>query len=69
MGQHSRWMPSVTYYAWLESGALAGSDSFAAELVVVWFGEREQAASLFETAKQALRGLPWEDLAMPCELD
>jgi hypothetical protein len=65
----SRWMPPVTYYAWLESGALDGSDNFASELVVIWFGERERETTLFETAKRALRHLAWEELAEGCELD
>jgi len=69
VGRTSRWMPPVTYYAWLQSGAMSDSDNFASELVVIWFGERERDITLFETTKRALRELSWKELAKGCELD
>lgn len=68
-GRTSRWMPPVTYHAWLQSAALSGSEKFASELVVIWFGEREKGLTLFETTKRALWQLSWDELAGECDLD
>lgn len=59
-------LPHYCYHAWLSSKRM--DDKFCgSELVVIWFGEREEKLPLLGMVEQACRDVPWEEYARDCD--
>lgn len=56
-------LPEIMYFAWISCETPINPGFDGSELVVVWFGHKEPNKSLPETVADALRHLPWPELA------
>ena len=60
-------LPKLIYLAWLSSLGAIHSDFIYSELVIVWFGAEQLDTPLQSLVSEAIRNVPWEDLAEPCD--
>jgi hypothetical protein len=56
-------LPPERWFVSLESGWRANPEADCSCLVVVWFQDEAHDRTLFDKMRDAVRGIPWQELA------